>query len=300
MTRGNRGHQRSSRPDLYGRSGGRGLTVLGGMLLAVAVAIGSGVAWFYHESRDALVDLRPDDLCPKDPQRPPAMFAVLIDQTDSLGKLTQEAISNAVLGLLKSELESEANAAKVRHAKVEVWTFTNAGANVTAVGDVKVATGRAMAICNPGSPGQWDHLYRNVGTVRRQHTRFYDELSKTIVRSLSFPEAQQSPVIEALYAMGVQVFGKPELSASRKRLIVVSDLLQNTRNMSMFGSIPKYEAWAKTPQAQRALPNLRDVEVTALVLPGARPDVQGGDFISFWIALLKGSGASEIRFERVR
>jgi hypothetical protein len=280
------------RPSPFGKGGKSSHAVLGGVLIAVAVAIGAAALWFHGSAKSSVVDLRPDDLCPKDIDRsPPAIYAVLVDQTDPLSPLAQQSIVNTVLKHVRAELEAPEARETLRHALVEIWTFSNAGRNVTTVGDVMVATERVLAMCNPGAPGDWDKLYRNVDVVRRQHARFYKELEDTLRASLSFPEAKQSPVVEAIYAMGVQVFSRPNAVKAQKQLVIVSDLLQNTTNLSMFAGKPRFDTWIATPQAQKALPSLTGVTVRALVIPGARPDLQRTEFAQFWMALFGSAGA---------
>jgi len=301
-------HRRSSsagraaaRPNPFGHGGQNRQRNIGIVLILLALLAGAAILWFYGSARSTLVELRLTDLCPKETNRPPpAIYAILIDQTDPLAALQQQSVLNAVLAALRSELEGKASENENRHALVEIWTFSNEGKNVTTVGDVRVATERVLSMCNPGGPREWEKLYRNVDVVKRQYDLFYSSLEQTIRRSLSFPEAKQSPVIEAVYAMGVQVFSKPEFVSTRKNLLVVSDLLQNTPNLSMFTGRYRYDAWVATSQGQKALPNLRDVKVDAFVLPAARADLQSADFSNFWFGLLKGSGATTVRLERIR
>lgn len=277
-------------------------TIWGVILSLAALLLAGAGVWAYVASKSERIELRSDTLCPKDGSRPPpAVYVVLIDQTDPIGALTQEAVSNAVMGQLRRELEDAADPSSTRHALIEVWTFRDKGGAKAPfrVGDVDLVTEKALLICNPGGAQEWDALYKNVDVVRRQHARFYDAFRGTIAASLGFPEAQQSPVVEALYGMGVQVFSKPEFAAARKRLIVVSDFLQNTKTLSMFAGAPAYAKWSASPQAARTLPNLRDVDVTGLVLPNGAPGRQGQEFVEFWFALLNASGA-RVRFERVR
>jgi hypothetical protein len=302
----------SGRPSPFGQGGGRaspfgkggksGHAVFGWILVAAAVAIGATALWFHGAAKSTVVELRPDDLCPKDTDRsPPAIVAVLIDQTDPIAPLAQQSIVNTVLKHVRAELEAPEARQTLRHALVEIWTFSNAGKNVTAVGDVKVATERVLAMCNPGAPGDWDKLYRNVDVVRRQHGRFYKAFEETLRTSLSFPEARQSPVVEAIYAMGVQVFSRPNAVNAEKQLVIVSDLLQNTPNLSMFAGRPRFDKWMATSQAQKALPSLAKVTVRAFVIPGSRPELQDTEFARFWLALFMSAGASaNPQLERVR
>lgn len=300
----NRHSSRSGgKPSPFGGGAKHRQTPVGIILIALAVLACVGAVWFYSSARSTLVELRPTDLCPKDTNRaPPEIYAILIDQTDKLDPLAQQSIVNTLLAKLRSELEGPESQEKARNALVEIWTFSNIGKNVTTVGEVRVATERVLSMCNPGAPAEWDKLYRNVDVVRRQHARFYASLEETIKTSLSFPDAKESPVIEAIYAIGVQVFSRPEAIQSRKYLFIISDLLQNTQNLRMHsGRPPRYESWIGTQQGQRALPALSMVNVNAFVLPSNQPQLQGNDFAQFWMSLFKGAGAATpVRLDRVR
>lgn len=274
------------RPNPFGRSSGGGgkghQSLIGWVLIVVAIGIGAAAFWFHGSAQSTLVELRSDNLCPKDAERkPPAVYVILIDQTDPIQPLGQQSILNTVLTSVRAALEGPESDEAARNALVEVWTFSNDGKNVTVVGEVRVATQQVLSVCNPGAAGEWDKLYRNVEVVRRQHSRFYSSLEDTLRSSLNFPEAKQSPVVEAIYAIGVQVFSRPNAVGAKKHLLLVSDLLQNTQNLSMFSGRPRFDKWISTSQAQKALPSLPDVKVKAFVIPGTRPELQDTEFATF-------------------
>lgn len=280
------------RSQLFGTQRGAGGTIVGSILIALALVAVGGAAWFYESQRSTRAELNASTLCPKEAGwRPPAVYVVLLDQTDPIGELQRKSVANQVMTQMQTDLEGP-DADSMKHARVEVWTFGDGTASTYKVGDVQLSLANVLSICNPGAPAKWDHLYKNANVVQKQHARFYASVREILENGLRFPEAKQSPVIEALYGIGAQVFSSPDLVESRKRLLVVSDLQQNTRTLSFFAGKPNFDAWRRTATSRQAMPSLQGVAVTAFVIPGARSDLQGEEFARFWISLLKAAGAA--------
>lgn len=280
------------RGQLFGPQRGISGNIIGSILIVLALSAVGATAWFYQSQRSTQVELNPTTLCPKETGwRPPAIYVVLLDQTDPIQELQRKSVANQVLTQMQADLEGP-DAESVKHARVEVWTFSDGTANAYRVGDVQLSLSNVLSICNPGAPAKWDHLYKNADIVKRQHARFYASLRDIVESSMRFPEAKQSPVIEALYGIGAQVFSSPTMVDSRKRLLIVSDLLQNTRTLTFFAGKPSFEAWRRAPSSRQAMPKLQGVEVTAFVIPGMRSDLQGDDFARFWVSLLTAAGAA--------
>ena len=291
--------RRTNRPARRGSAEGRASGAgswLGVALIALALfLIGAGV-WFYQSQRSELVELNPADLCPRDTTKaPPAVYVVLVDQTDPLPALQRRSVTNAVLEQMRTDLERGDDRSSMRHARVEIWAFGDrqpgAPADMFELGGVVFSLGRVLSICNPGPPERWDHLYKNADVVKRRHHRFYAELEAQLLTSLSFPEAKQSPVLEATYGIGVRVFSAQQVRNAQKRLILVSDLMQNTKTLSFFSGPIDYEQWQKRREARLTRPDLRDVAVTALMIPGARADLQKASLANFWTAVFRNAGA---------
>jgi hypothetical protein len=290
--------RRSARPvrrsSSEAQGGGLGNWV-GVALVAISAVIVIAAIWFFVINQDSLVELNATDLCPKDrSQTVPGVYVVLVDQTDLLPELQRRSVANAVLAQMRSDLETQST--DWRHARVEIWTFgdqTGRSADDYDVGGVKFALSKALTICNPGSPERWDHLYKNADVIRHQHRRFYADVESKILQSLTFPEAKQSPVLEAVYGIGVRVFSAQTFRDARKRLILVSDLMQNTRSLSFFVGPIDYDHWKKRRDARLSKPELRDVVVVALMIPGARPDLQRASLARFWASVFTEAGVRD-------
>ncbi|SKA41353.1 hypothetical protein SAMN02745126_06495 [Enhydrobacter aerosaccus] len=295
-----RGPNRNSARREAASLGPRGgwITPVSVAVIVMLIGLVGAAFWFSQTEKAERIELNAADLCPKDTARnPPSVYVVLVDQTDPLEELARVSVANEVLQLLKSELEGESDVAAKRNARVEVWTFTAGApnaANMYRVGNVQLVLAKSLSICNPGAPAKWDHLYRNVDVVRRQHARFYASLKDIVEQSLAFKEAPRSPIIEALFGIGAKVFTTPELAAAGKHLILVSDLVQGTQTVDFFqsGYKPDYPAWRRTTAGRQTLPELAKVDVTAIMIPGSRPDLQTEGLIGFWTKLFDAAGAT--------
>ncbi|UYN96082.1 MAG: hypothetical protein KIT25_03820 [Enhydrobacter sp.] len=274
-------------------------------LIGVAIAVVAALFWLSSSEKADRIELNVADLCPKDSRRsPPAVYVVLVDQTDPLEQLARTAVANEVLSRLRAELEEASDTPSNRHARVEVWTFTAGNAvspDTYRVANVPLSLSQALSMCNPGAPAKWDHLYRNVDVVRRQHDRFYQSLRQIIDQSLTFKEAPRSPIIEALYGIGAKVFSAPEWGDSSKRLILISDLVQGTQTADFFrpGYKPDFKSWRSTIAGRQTLPDLAKVGVTAIVIPGSRPDLQNNSLIGFWTDFLDATGAKIMALKKL-
>ena len=277
-----------------GRGGSNG-NMIGLVLLILVVGVVGVFAWFYEFQRPETVELNPDDLCPRKTTRGiPAVYVVLIDQTDPLDELARKSIGNTVITRMQSDLEQSADAATFQYARMEVWTFGGLQGDVFKVGDVQLSLTRVLSMCNPGTPAKWDHLYKNAELVKRQHAKFYASVRTVLETSLAFKEAPRSPVIEAFYGIGAKVFSDPAVKDSRKKLLVVSDLMQNTTALSFLSTgAPKFEMWRNTTLGRQTMPNLSGVSLKAFVIPGTASRLQNSAFAMFWTDLFSFAGVPD-------
>ena len=126
------------RGQLFGAQGGSSGTVIGSILIVLALLVVGGAAWFYQSQRSTQVELSPSTLCPKEAgSRSPAVYCLLLDQTDPIGELQRKSVANQVLTQMPSNLEGP-DADAMKHARVDVWTFGDGTANSYRVGDVQL------------------------------------------------------------------------------------------------------------------------------------------------------------------
>jgi hypothetical protein len=115
--------------------------------------------------------------------------------------------------------------------------------------------------CNPGTVE--DDFREARRLVEKAYSELFDAPFQTALASvLAGASADHSPIIEAIEQITVQAFGPlPDSAPVRKRLIVVSDMLQNTTALSFYKSVPEFPGFKGSDQFRLHRPALGNVEI---------------------------------------
>ena len=108
----------------------------------------------------------------------------------------------------------------------------------------------------------------------------FNDLSNSKNRNLS-----NSPIIEGIYKLTLQVFNKNGTSAKGK-LLIISDLEQNTNLISFYKSgIPVYKEWQSTSESKAWTVSMPSVKFTSIVIQRAQknPKVNLEKLRDFWL-----------------
>jgi hypothetical protein len=106
-------------------------------------------------------------------------------------------------------------------------------------------------------------------------------------------EAKQSPIMEGLQAL---LAGGGAAVKGRRRIVIVSDLVQNSEALSFY----RGEDWASfeaSPGFARLARNLDGAEVTIIRIPRADARVDAGAVDDFWVRYLEAQGAGRVEVE---
>lgn len=251
------------------------------LMLLVGVGIGA-----YVLSRKSAVAIDPQSLCPVD--RPPAeAVALVLDMSDRLAEVQLLSVRNHLTRLLYGALP--------RFAYVEVY----------AVQDRRgVVAEPVIAICNPGNGADLSPIYQNPGLARqRWETDFAAALSSKLNELLARPDSASSPIYEAIQAVAVRFFGKPDYDGVPKRLIVVSDLLQNVPSGGAEGShyrgVPDFDAFRAGAYFSQVRADLSGVRVDLFYMNRSDRNIQGAEHIRFWESYFRTQGATVMSVERI-
>jgi len=91
-----------------------------------------------------------------------------------------------------------------------------------------------FSLCNPGQGSQINPLYRNPARVQaRYEAQFEAPLREVLVDLVEPKEAPESPILEALARLANQ--GSFDLATPNRRVILVSDMLQNSDLFTVYG-----------------------------------------------------------------
>ncbi len=251
-----------------------GVVLLG--LLCGAVAA-------YVFSRASYVATSAETLCPID--GPPAeVVALILDMSDRLAEVQLLSVRNHLDRMLQNELP--------RFAFVEVYTVQD---KASAVAEP------VIRLCNPGKGSELNRIYQNPELARKRWEQdFAGVLAAKLDELMAAPDSARSPIYEAVQAVAVRAFGKPDFDAVPKRLIVVSDLLQNVPDKgSHYRGVPNFDEFRASAYFSQVRADLRNVQVHLLYLNRSDQRIQGADHIRFWEDYFGAQGASVMTVERI-
>jgi hypothetical protein len=227
------------------------------------------------------VPVEPTSLCPAK-QPPSEVDVLLLDVSDRFSEPQRLQLQNQ-LARFRDSIP--------RFGLVEMYTVDRLSRRVTEP---------VVHLCNPGTGADLNRVYQNPELARKKWKGFAYKLDADIDRQIALPAMKTSPIFEAIQATALRTFGKPDYDGLPKRLVIVSDLLQNVPGeLSMYQGVPAFEAFEKTPYYSRVRSELDGVSVLLYYL--ARPAVkqQDGNHLAFWRDYLQAQGAEVEGVEKI-
>ena len=243
----------------------KGLALVAVAAMAIAAVIGTR-AWLAR-SRPPL---DPDSLCPLG--GPEGLTVVIVDRTESLTAVQAAA--------LRHRLEAVKNALPSRQA-IEVYAIAPMGRSLLQPNGARVCSPTQTVSAWTANPKRAHDLWKR---------RFSDPLEDLFQSLLTPHEEPTSPILETLQSVSVTAFETVEQSTPR-RLVVASDMLQNTPELSQYRDQPTFKEFRKTPYYLRTRATLTGVDVTLLYIRREN-GLQGEKHIEFWQNYFADSGAT--------
>ncbi len=220
---------------------------------------------YLNNARDR-VALDPATLCPQN--GPPAgLLVVMIDTSDSLNIVQRTAVSNQI---------QQAIGKIPDHGEVQLYTIG------TVTNELLQPQ---VTVCNPGNAEGASELTSNPRRIgERWKRKFIEPVNEQLSKMLQGSGSNNSPIMESIQSVGVSVFDKPNLHDLRdKRLVIVSDMLQNTAGYSHYRGDESYSRFRASSYYLKVRPNLDGVDVTILYLRRIEvKHLQGKRHEEFW------------------
>ncbi len=238
--------------------------------MAVAIAVAVVLAVLVQSFKEEEVDER---LCPK-ASGPVSGMAVLLDLTDTLQPVQYQRLRD----LLDDRIRDASRGA------------------IISVGAVRADASERNAdfvLCKPATGEKANEFYQNPRLIEERYREEFLVPFKTIVSAmLNSPEADRSPIMESLQALLVSTPGFVDATYPR-RVIVVSDLIQNSETFSFYRS-DTWQRFVRSQDAERLAGRLQGVVVEICRIPrsGARVDKAVVD--DFWANYFDRAGASDV------
>jgi hypothetical protein len=263
-----------------GRRGSNTTTKIAVAATVAVVLIGGGAALAFRSSA-AAVPVEPKSLCPTK-QPPSEIHVLLLDVSDRFSEPQRLQLQNQ-LARFRDSIP--------RFGLVEVYTVDRLSRRVTEP---------VVHLCNPGTGEDLSKVYQNPELARKKWHGFAGRLNADIDRQIALPPMKTSPIFEAVQATALRTFGKPDHDGLTKRLVVVSDLMQNVPGqLSMYDGVPAFESFEKTPYYSRVRSDLGAVTVQLYYLTRPTVEQQDGTHLAFWREYLQAQGAELEGVQRI-
>ena len=230
-------------------------------------ALGGGIYWFL--TREPGLDRV--TLCPR--TGPTGHIVFLVDKTDPLNFSQKQGF----LRLLEELVDRRIQPGQL----VSVFVLGE---------DLREGAKPLVELCNPGSGEGKSELTANVAKLNAQfRERFREPLLKQADLLISTKPAKESPIFEMFQFVSLNAFRKHAVNGS-KRLIVVSDLLHKTPQVSMYQSVPEFDPFEGSDYGRRMRLELPGVEVEIHQLLNY-PKLQTRRLMQFWETYFARAGA---------
>lgn len=222
-------------------------TVAAVIFVAIGITIVGSMVWLRMSATSTQLDA--DTLCPED--GPIAFTILLIDGTDSFSPIQHADIER--------NLQALANSLDVGE-RLTIFAPTE----MTETAFLKPIFEK----CNPGTDAEVSGLTQNPKQIQLRYEKgFRDRLIETLQGGLSTTEKSISPIMAMIQAAAIT--GYPVGAGFPKRLVIVSDMLENTADYSQYTQSLDFETVKKRPFFAHLSTNLDGAEVEILYVTRA-------------------------------
>ncbi|QKD13606.1 hypothetical protein HGP13_33920 [Mesorhizobium sp. NZP2077] len=264
-----------------GSSRGKGVgAIVGAILLGLAsLAMFSGYVWLNVKARD-VVETDAKTGCPTK-AGPNSVTAVLFDTSDPVPQATMEDLANKFRQIAGSIKQGG-----------YLWVGT-----LTAVpGDLK----ELYARCNPGDGSTVDVWTSNPGKHQRIWEEAFDKPLKELPEHLpADSQADQSPIMAGIQKLKLSLFDNGMFDNVPKRLVLVSDMMENTPAYSQYKAGADYNAFKKSPANSRFRTDLLGADVTILYFNRPERKFPSVDHANFWTQWFSENGGNLSDFTKL-
>lgn len=250
-------------------------------MLILAVAAFGALAYFYVATPKP-PQLDPVSLCPV--RGPDGITVVLVDTSDDLPETTRRQ----VLGMLDDLITG-----LPEYQKLDIRVL-----------DIAAARSRSLfSKCNPGNGAGLSEWTANPTIARMQWIEsFRRPANEAVTTSLAAAKANNSPIMAAIQDIAIEQFSSDQARAIPKTLIVISDMLEYTRDYSQYPSAGdlSYQRYKQSPAYLKFRTDLHGarVEIRYVQRGGVKIDtVKHAEFWREWIVDNKGTFGSVQRLQ---
>jgi glutathione peroxidase-family protein len=246
------------------------------LALLVVIAISAGTVWWWSHQK---APLDADSMCPSD--GPLGHHVLLVDTTDPLNETQKAAVDLIVRRLVEKE------------------TPPGYLLSVFVLGDnFKLDAKPLVELCNPGDAQGHSQLTENLKQIQRRYRdRFIQPLLAQTEQMMRNEPARESPILEMLQMVHLNALAKRDVNGPRQ-VIVLSDLMQHSKQLSMYRDVPNYDAFAQSDYGHKTRISFKDTDVQIWLIQNANGAKQKV-VVDFWQRYFKDNDATSVNLERL-
>ena len=160
--------------------------------------------------------------------------------------------------------------------------------------------GPDFEICAPRTGNEANALYENPKLIRQRWLeRFEQPLDRAIAGFMQPSKADYSPIMEILQVVSLSAF-PPEANTAKKKIIIISDMLQHTPEWSNYRGQMDFGKLKDTAYFQRIRTDLHGAEVEILyVRRDGAEKLQTKRHAYFWADFIQAIGGKVTLIEKI-
>lgn len=155
--------------------------------------------------------------------------------------------------------------------------------------------------CNPGTAQDVSDIDGNPGmTQKKWEDEFEEPLKRAFSQVIVENAADRSPILESIQSISLTEVPAFQEEQKPIRLIVASDLLQNTDKVSFYGGLPAAAPFLESQEFRGVATDLRGVDVELWMLQRSdSASTQPRALINLWDQIISEQGATVSRVYNV-
>lgn len=248
------------------------------LFIVVVLTIGGGLGWMYFRAMAQNVPMDAE-LCPE--AGPGEQTIVLVDATDTIASITQTEILTKI---------SDLATATPKGGRFELRVLEPGAARTTTL----------FNRCNPGDGSDLDELTGNPEMAHKKWaSQFSGPLADAMKRSVTGQGADTSPIMAGIQQIAVDRLSSAHSRSISNKVIVVSDMLENSEAFSIYQAGPDFIAFQKSPANKRYSTDLAGAGVAIWFLE-RETKVASVPLMEFWIQWILENRGSPLTVTRMQ
>jgi len=206
---------------------------------------------------------------------------ILVDTSDKLNPIQKTALNERLWSYVK-------NIEKNNH-QILVFSVENIKDKIMEP---------MLKICNPGDAKNVNSLIENKKIISQNFEKhFKNKIDNILVNLLDQESSQNSPIMESIQSIAVSNFIADSQNQTKNKIIIISDLLQNTENFSFYKGDYNFEKFVKGENFKFLKTDFNNAEIELYFLNRRKDtNLQNENLREFWIKYFQNQNATVSRF----